>query len=905
MSSPPTPTTSMKNVTLSNPKGRRNSSAFASIAALNPFRKKSVPDSSIPAPVEPYEVAPGIWNTDATAKAFGYIDTDDDYKTSKLKTQSVKRTKSNRRDQGEVIQRKPVPVSVRTTQVQVAYTHDSTGDSNISASGNYGVDQGCSRQEQKDEAGKLGRKGQRRHSLLLRRSRMRTVDSDDRLTVRGANPRTGLVSPAFVSDNSDSSPTEDYVNIRRPPISRNRSGKWKAEGQGWSLVESPRLSPIPQSTPGQPSRQVSMKNLEDKLLLEMPGVDNPEPENMTEQRMREYQEKLARIHKKEGSGAMVDPNTLPSPRAWTPEGPSTPPNRLQKLLRRKPVANEMRPRDESADTVVRDEQKRASSVPTPRQASRERQHNRVRIVTPSNTPRDSSLETHAEKKATNSLENPFLGLRRPISSQTANVTQSQYTQFAQREEVQGLAHRNMQNKSHSQPFPQTKPQEGVHLRIHRENQNPSKEDLEDPPATLTLSQYLPRLQFMHPSHFANLEKPPSCRPAQTLPARLRPPDQQRKVVEDACISTSTFTTTLSGSPARERRPRMQQQGGSRGVPKASHHPPEAGASKENYLRVGSPMNKQPSCTRLTEETQDLRHGKTCHIGLAQQVIPQRDEAEVIRPKGVPQDSTNYQTKVASPDTERAARLAVLGDAHNRHLQRPQPRKRSVPTSECGRLRLGSANVIRENARKRSYGDGCTPTYGRRGEDIDEICAEWGFVGNAEEDAGSHALQPIDPTEYAVRSDGSAWFAGQWAESDQAEGHLGSLVREDVKVLKRRQSISKTAASAKHFLHAFEDWLQLSAKLSWVQHRLYKMARHVLRTFHHNSRALTVLRSPNAKPHDYLVAMKDVSLAVAYLLVLLNVYMALRKLFMMAMRVVYWVCHPVDLVAMAFEWCVMT
>ena len=899
MSSPPTPSTSIKNVTLSNPKRRRNSSTLASLSTLNPFRKKSLPDSSTPAPVRPYEVAPGIWNTDATAKAFGYIDTDEDYKTSRSKSQSVKRTRSNGRDRSEVPQRKPLPVSGRITQVQGAYIHDSIGDSSISTSANNEEDQGRSRQEQKDDARKAGRKSRYPNT----KNRMRTVDSDDRLTVRGANPRTGLVSPAIVSDNSDSSPAEDYVNIRRPPISRNRSGKWKAEGQGWSLVESPRLSPIPQSTHGQPSRQVSMRDLQDKLLLEMSGVDDPEMENMTEQRTREYQEKLARIRKKEGSGAMVDPNALPSPRTWTPEGPSTPPNRLHKLLRRKPVANELRAREESADTVVRNGQKRASSVPTPRQESGERHHNRVRIVTPSNTPRDSSLETHTEKRATTSPENPFLGLRQPNSSQTANATPSQYTRLAQREEFRCLAHRNTQQQSHSQLSPQTKPQQEVHLPTHRENQNPSNEDLRDPPATLTLSQYLPRLQFMHPSDFANLEKPPSCRPTQTLPARLRPLDQQRKVVEDACISTSTFTTTLSGNPARERRPITQRQGGSKGVPKASHHPPGAAELRENYLQAGSPTSKQPSCTRLTEETQDLRHGKIFPIGLAHSVMSQRDEAEIIRPKGVPLDCPDYQTKVASPDTEPATRLTVLGDTHNRPIQEPQPRKRSAPMSERGRLRLGSANVMQENVPKRSYGDGCTPTYGRRGENGDQAYAEWGFVGDAEDGVGSRVVYLIDPTEYAIKSDGCAWFAGQWAENDQAEGHLGSVVGKDVKALERRQAVSKTAASAKLFLQAFEDWLQLSAKLSWVRHRLYNMARHVLRTFHHNSPALTVLRSPNAKPQDYLLAMKDVSLAVAYLLVLLNVYIALHKLFMMAIRVAYWVFHPVDLVAVAFGWCV--
>ena len=899
MSSPPTPNTSIKNVTLSHPKNPRTSSVLASITALNPFRTKSVPDSSTPAPVKPYEVAPGIWNTDATAKAFGYIDTDEEYKTSRSKAQSVKRTKSNGRDRSGVPQRKPVSVSGRTTQAQVAYIHDSTGGSSNSTSANNVENQGGSKEKQKDGVKKSGGKSQRRN----RRSRMRTVDSDDRLTVRGANPRTGLVSPAVVSDNSDSSPAEDYVHIRRPPISRNRSGKWRAEGQGWSLVESPRLSPIPQSTHGQPSRQASTRNMQDELLLEVSGVDNSEPENMTEQRLREYQENLARICKEEGSGAMVDPNTLPSPRAWTPEGRSTPPNRLQKLLRRKPVANEMRAREESADTVVRNEQKRASSVPTPMQESRERHHNRVRIVTPSNTPRDSSLEIHTDGKPTTSPENPFLGLRQPSSSQTANATPSQYSRLAQREEVRCLAPRSTQQQPHSQLSPQTKPQQGVHLRTHRENQNPSNEDLRVPPTTLTLSHYLPRLQFMHPSHFANLEKPPSCRPIQTLPARLRPLDQQRKVVEDACISTSTFTTTLNGTPARESRPRMQRQGGSRDVPKASHHPPEAGELRENYLRAGSPMSKQPSCTRLTEESQDLGHGKIYHIGLAQHVMPQRDEAGVMRPKRVPLDSADYQTKVASPEAERAARPTVLGDTHNRPIQRPQPRKRSVPTSECGRLRLRSANFMQENAPKRSYGDGCTPTYGHRGENGDQTYPEWGFVGDTEDYLGPRAVHPIDPTEYAVKSNGCAWFSGQWAESNQAEGQLGSVVGKDVKALERRQPISKTVVSAKVFLHAFEDWLQLSVTLNWVQHRLYKMTRHVLRTFQHNSPALTVLRSPNAKPQDYLVALKDVSLAVAYILVLLNVYMALRKLFMMAIRVVYWVCHPVDLVALAFQWCV--
>ena len=401
MSSPPTPNTSIKNVNLSSHKKQRHPSAFAFITAFNLFHKRPTPKSPAPTSVEPYEVAPGIWNTDATARAFGYVDSDGDTKFSKSKSC---RAKIDSCGQSQIPERKPVPVHPLIVQSEEIYAQDSTNILDKRTPRNHTDSQGQSGREHRSEAEKLSERARRQD----RRTRMRTVDDDDRLTVRGANPRTGIVSPAFVSDNSDSNPAEDHKDIQKIPMQRARSGKWKAEGQGWSLVESPRLSPIPQSTHEQPSRQVSMRDLQDKLLLEMPGVDNPNPENMTDQKMWEYQRALAKIHKNEGSDAMVDPTTLPSPRTWTPERPSTPPTRLHKLARRKQVGSEIKPSDESIGTVVQHKQKRTSSVPTLRKEEKERPHqNRVRIVTPSNTPRDSSLETRIEERTRISTEDLF------------------------------------------------------------------------------------------------------------------------------------------------------------------------------------------------------------------------------------------------------------------------------------------------------------------------------------------------------------------------------------------------------------------------------------------------------------------------------------------------------------------
>lgn len=158
---------------------------------------------------------------------------------------------------------------------------------------------------------------------------MRTVSSDNQLTVRGANPRTGLVSP-FILTNASSSGHEssvDYINIPYPNsgrMGRKRSGKWKQDGQGRSLVESLLLSQIAQSTNGtirESSRQVNARKLRDKLLQHMPGVDDPEPIDMKDWEVKKFQGDLAGLWKREGSDAMVDPDTLPSPRVRTPEGP--------------------------------------------------------------------------------------------------------------------------------------------------------------------------------------------------------------------------------------------------------------------------------------------------------------------------------------------------------------------------------------------------------------------------------------------------------------------------------------------------------------------------------------------------------------------------------------------------------
>ena len=463
-------------------------------------------------------------------------------------------------------------------------------------------------------------------------------------------------------------------------------------------------------------------------------------------------------------------------------------------------------------------------------------------------------------------------------------------------EAQSLSHR---------PFSRTVPQEEDCRPSHLKTQSLSNDGPEDPQATLTLSQYLPHLQFLHPSHFTNLEKPPSCQPVQTLPARLRTLDQQRKVTEDACTNISTFTTTLNRRPATEKCMKAKLQNRSRGASSQNHRFPEPEKLKENPLLAALTMNKQPSYTRLTEETRDQRRGKISHTSYVEQSSLQRDKAEAIRQERAPLDSTVHQTTSAHQRAEHMARLAVLEDTHNRHLERCQPRKLSAPKGGNGKSRLKSESVMRGNVRERSYGDGCIPTYVPHGEYGKETYPEWGLVGCTADKDERQAPHLITSTEYAIRDDDSAWFAGQWPGSYQHKKVPDSVVEQDVKGLKRRQLISGRAASENPALHAFGDWHHYLAKLSFVKYAVYNMARHVVRTLHHESSALRLLRSPYTNSQDYMDAVKDVALAVVYMLVLLNFFVVLRKLCIMAAKVVYWVWHPMDLMAVVFKWCVMT
>ncbi|EFQ99927.1 hypothetical protein MGYG_02934 [Nannizzia gypsea CBS 118893] len=173
-----------------------------------------------------------------------------------------------------------------------------------------------------------------------------TVSRDDFLTARGANPRTGVVSPDL-TDHSHLDDLEPQVDNSGGAMNNQ---KWRLKGDQWISLDASERTPVPTppSNAGMNSSLlissrdqaeahvaflaesgVPLKNLEDRFVVNMPSVREPCPPSMTPQQIADFQQACNRFYRYDNN--MIHPSRVPSPRPRTPDGPSTPPKRLSKV----------------------------------------------------------------------------------------------------------------------------------------------------------------------------------------------------------------------------------------------------------------------------------------------------------------------------------------------------------------------------------------------------------------------------------------------------------------------------------------------------------------------------------------------------------------------------------------------
>lgn len=910
--SPAASSTSRKAATLSHSRRHQRSSSFPFIKSLNPFKRKPSPPPPCTdeGPAEPYEVAPGIWSTDATAKVFGYLDPPEDNRKKRTKSAGPdKRNRFRHRSDNDKA-RGCSPARRLVERYKEAHTDDGLDDFRGRTHRRKVEECDRKRQERRDEAKKEREESERRG----RRGRMLTVDQEDELIIRGANPRTGIVTPwegSQASGEGGSWLSRGRGDILGPGKSRESSGKWTQEEHGWSLIQDAGSSPGQQAGGGKPTHGMSVKDLEDKFVVSMPGVDDPDPPSVTAEQICIYQEGVERAYSKaEGSHGLVDPETLPSPRAETPEGPSTPPSKLQKI-RRKEVGSATNERNNSTDTVV---VTREATVPTAIPSTFRdgtRRTPSFNVIPPSST-------------ASPALKCPERGHRALPSKQIH--TQRAFLGPLPDEEKSPIA-----NVTPSLCLLSTAPKPSPLRQVESDH---AEATFAPQQLFRTLSQYLPPLSFLHPSYFANLPEPygnPRSRPRESPKKSLD--GQYASTITTPIITTPITTPIITTTTEKKQRARVVRQGGTDSVPRAN-------------LRA---FEVQKKWWEQQQQQQQQQQKKT---GVIMPEIKKSHGAQNMNPSSAAQGAQGVEAKpppanqnwekgekyngwvVPDPSADdpkapileenvggtwkgrKSTSTCICMKCRTRRFRGSKP----TPTTERT-LESQSGNTIAEQIPKKKDRDGvgCIRTDDRPGDAT--VCG--GHSGRTsglrlramanERRRRVEELEASEEPELEVRLDGEAivdgdaWcaFTGRWRDEkgkadvacryDGAE-EKGGEGREDGDEQEGEErlgtTLTKAMADVWNAVCEMEKSFHASGTATRVYRRVSAMVQHVLITLKPASPALQMLRRKDARVEDYLRAVRDLVLAGVYLLVLLNMLMTVGKAVRLSMKVLLCAWWPV-------------
>ncbi|SLM40791.1 Protein of unknown function DUF2418 [Lasallia pustulata] len=826
------------------------------------------PETNTP-PAEPYEVAPGILSTDATAKVFGYLDVPEDKHKERGKSAAPDKRNRSRDRVGKEKQGGCSPARKLYELYKEAHTDDGLDDFRGRTHRRKVEEWDRKRQERRDEAREEREESARRG----RRGRMLTVSKEDELVSRGANPRTGVVTPwegSELSGEGGSWLGRGRGDTLAPGTSRESSGKWTQEENGWSLIPELGSSPARRADGGKsvPIPGLSVKGLEDRFVVNMPGVDDPNPTRVTAEQIRFYRDGVDRAYRKAGdSHGLVNPETLPTPRTQTPEGPSTPPTRLQKIPR-KEVGSAVREREGSTGTVLVNRQATTGAAiaaisPTFRNDMSETP--KVKIVPPSSFASPASKRSDRDHRGQLpkqiNTQRPFLGPQQDgENSPIANVI-----------------------PSHSPPSTPPKPNP-----LRQAEPNAEEATLAPQQLFRTLSQYLPPLSFLHPSYFANLPAPHHDQTPRLPEKAKKPPKGPRASTITTPITTTTTTTTTE----KKQRPRVGRQGGTNSVPRAN-------------LRAFKGQRKWWEQQKKQTETKPEEEKNNQHHPMRRPPAAQEVQAEPNQSWGKGDKYNGWVVADQSADGAEAP----------------------IPDEKVAGMGRGKRFTIGEHVRQNKSKVGCIGTDDPlddgtmcNGNDGQNLELRMRAMANERERRVEVAKGPgleVPPEAEAI-ADGNAWFAFSrpWgygngkegvacvydgAEEEGEEGADDDDDDDEAGEKRLESGLVKGMVDLWNAVGEMEKTFDVSSAARWMSTRLFGMAQHILVTLHPTSPALEMLRTTDARVADYMHAVRALVLAGVYLLALVHIIMTVGNAVRVSMTVLVCAWWPVQAALVVVRW----
>ena len=439
---------------------------------------------------------------------------------------------------------------------------------------------------------------------------MRTVSWDDELVERGANPRTGVVSPFVrIGDIANGRGRGNYLahSYTPSPLSRagrhSGSGHWKANGSSWNYVESVPVTSL-DGFDG-----FVMESVGQHFLVET----HSEKDIYTDGSMPDRTETLV---DQSGGNPLVDGLEAASAiktvgeidveqgtgRPSCEHGNTTPitPIKYNKIRR-----------------------KAVGSPTNPTKGDGEFRPHLTGLVQKSSICLDNVTVDQHHRESGCARESPLLqgtGSKAVESSRSDNRLSPRETST-----TTGIEQKSRCNS-------QTSPTTNHHVKYR----NPRLIELskDSPFLSASLKDRLPQVQFRHPTSFANVPGSNQRRLPHRIPPSLRSGLEKRQAVEHAALHDH-----LTVSPPRKQRPKIQRQNGERLI--------------SNRFDERSRATSQPLPSEMLRESQNIAAYRPME-GFQQQKVTEtmtiKEKANaVVKPAHPPTDQKEdpLETKASS------------------------------------------------------------------------------------------------------------------------------------------------------------------------------------------------------------------------------------------------------------------
>ena len=160
------------------------------------------------------------------------------------------------------------------------------------------------------------------------------------------------------------------------------------------------------------------------------------------------------------------------------------------------------------------------------------------------------------------------------------------------------------------------------------------------------------------------------------------------------------------------------------------------------------------------------------------------------------------------------------------------------------------------------------------------------------------------TQLKEPSDDEPWSAYHSAGAENEQLVFPHAEKPDNEILGKGAFLTIMTDNLKTFAEKIDLRINTTTFIQHTQRQLHSMREHVLLTLNPSSPALKALRMPNSHREEYLVALKDVVLAIIYLVLLFSVVKAVGNGLRFVMGVFRCIWYPVRTIFAVMEWCVV-